>query len=879
MRICSETGIALRGSDYCVSVNSASVSEFRYLLTIDSSGLGIYLFYPNGRLQLPDEADLRILTARTASGNVSSTLSLESGYKLTVDDPQVEAAIIETACNSSLRLIMRESSGSSASEYRFSSIRSVYSDGDDFSAPGALEALSSRGLAVPRFTLTAAPDGGDGEEFSAVYPVGEPVQLDSLPTYTREGYAFIGWSTRPGSASAEYLPSSAVTVWKAGTTRLYAVWEDLRSVTINFDAGRGTGSVSALRLVPGKEYVLPSGEGLSNGGLDFLGWALEEGGTPIAAGSVLTAAESLTLHAVWEKKEVAVTYVLDSSHSFVLRQQAGIPFGLPSVDGLLRNGRAVTGWCLSEGSERLDSAGQQIIYEDAVFYASTSHRRSGEKVVLRISNGAEPESLDPARVQGVPEHRLYSALFEGLIASDAEGNPVPGLAESWEVSEDGTQYTFKLRENALWSDGRPITAYDVVYSWLRELAPETRSPYAWFPCMFLQGASDYNAGTADASAVGIRALDDHTFQMDLIGPLPYVIGALEHYAFAVVPRHAIEQYGDAWILPENFVGNGPYVLTEWNPQYQIRVSRSETYWDKENVAIDEVIFLAADDEVRNTRQYYEGKIDWLTEAPSGQYASRVRDDYQIAPQISTYYYVLQTQKAPFNDVRVRKALSYAIDRQALADKVLSTQIPAWGVVPEMSGYETLEPEHEDVKRKMFDAELAQQLLAEAGYPGGAGFPSFTILYNSGSGHQAIAEFIRQQWKANLNIDVTLISQEWATYLANRNDGRFDVARAGWVGDYQDPNTFLELFVTGAGMNGGRYSNLTYDMLINEAAKMPSGADRYSVLRTAEEILINEDQAIIPLYFYTSANVIDTDKWGGWKPNVMDYHPVKEIYLK
>ncbi len=502
---------------------------------------------------------------------------------------------------------------------------------------------------------------------------------------------------------------------------------------------------------------------------------------------------------------------------------------------------------------------------------------ASDKVVFRISNGAEPESLDPAKIQGVPEHRIYEALFEGLIIFDPEtADGIPGLAESWTVSEDGKQYTFKLRE-ANWSDGTPITADDVVYSWLRELDPVTASPYAWFPCMFLEGAADFNAGTADASSVGIRALDDHTFQMDLIGPLPYVIGALGHYSFAVVPQHAIEKYGDAWILPENFVGNGPYTLQEWTPQSRIVCVKNEAYWDADAVQLDEVIFYASDDNNTNYNMYLNGEVDWLTAVPADQLDSaKMRADYQVAPQLSTYYYTINNERAPFDDPNVRKALSYAVDRQALVDQVTKGgQIAGWGIVPNMAGYEALTPtDHE-----MFDPEYAQELLAEAGYPNGIGFPTFSLLYNTDDSHKLIAEFIQQQWKENLNITCELENQEWATYLANRNSGNFDVARAGWVGDYQDPNTFLDMFITGAGMNGGKYSNDTYDTLINEAARMEAGEDRMEVLKTAEDIFINEEQGIIPFYYYVSQNMIDTNKWGGWHSNTMDYHPTKDIYLK
>lgn len=506
--------------------------------------------------------------------------------------------------------------------------------------------------------------------------------------------------------------------------------------------------------------------------------------------------------------------------------------------------------------------------------------KAPEKVVFKFANGAEPESLDPAKIQGVPEHRLFEGLFEGLIVySGVTAEGIPGVAESWTISDDGLTYTFKLRENAKWSDGTPITADDVVYSWLRELAPETASPYAWFPVMFLAGAADYNEGRADASAVQIKALDAHTFQMTLIGPLPYVIGALAHYSFAIVPRQAIEKYGDQWVLPGNFVGNGPFVLSEWTPQDKIVMVKSETYWDKDNVKLDEVVVYASDDDNTNYNMYIAGDIDWLTAIPNDKLdGAMMRDDYQVAPQLSVYYYTIQNEKAPFNDARVRKALSYAIDRQTLVDEVTKAgQLPSWGIVPSMAGYDGMDLPFDGDTEKMV-AE-AQRLLAEAGYPNGAGFPSFNLLYNTSDAHKLIAEYVQQQWKTNLGIDCVLENQEWATYLSNRNSGNFQVARAGWVGDYQDPNTFLDMFITGAGMNGGRYHNDKYDELISKAARMPAGEERFATLKEAENIFINEDQGIIPFYTYVSTNMIDTTKWGGWHTNTMDYHPVKEIYLK
>ena len=500
--------------------------------------------------------------------------------------------------------------------------------------------------------------------------------------------------------------------------------------------------------------------------------------------------------------------------------------------------------------------------------------KAPEKVTFRIANGAEPESLDPAQVQGVPEHRILQGILEGLTVVDENASPAPGVAESWDILDGGKTYVFHLRKDAMWSDGVPVTAHDFVFSWLRELNPETAAPYAWFPAMFLEGGAEYNAGEAGPEAVGVKALDDYTLEVKLVGPLAYVLGALEHYSFAVVPQHAVEKYGKDWILPENFVGNGPYVLKEWLPQDRIILEKSETYWDKDNVELDEVIFYASDDDKTNYNMYIAGQVDWCTTIPQEVLDSAMmRADYQVAPQLSTYYYSINVTKAPLNNPNVRKAIAYAIDRYALVDTVTKAgQLPCWGIVPTMDGYYGLG----DAK---FDPELAQNLLAEAGYPNGVGFPTLKVLYNTNDSHKAIAEFVQQELKNNLNINIVLENQEWATYLSNRNSGNFDIARAGWVGDYQDPNTFLDMFVTGAGMNGGKYSNPEYDALIAKAAQMNASPERMKVLFEAENILIEEDQAIIPFYYYVSQNLIDTDKWGGWAPNTMDYHSVKDIYLK
>jgi len=498
----------------------------------------------------------------------------------------------------------------------------------------------------------------------------------------------------------------------------------------------------------------------------------------------------------------------------------------------------------------------------------------GTRADFIISNESEPQSLDPHLIEGVLEHRINLALFEGLMGIDPKtAEAVPGVAESYTVSADGTVYTFKLRD-AVWSDGVPITAETVVKSWLRCLNPQTASPYAWFPATFIKGAQDYLDGKAGPESVAIRAIDEKTFEMTLVGPFPYVLGALSHYAFAIVPIHAIEKYGKDWIKPENFVGNGPFVLKEWIPQESIFVVKNPRYWDKDKVFLESIQFLPTEDQNSAYTMYLKGEVDWVTKVPVDLISeARKRPDYQSFPILGTYYYILNLKVPPLNDVRVRQALAKAINRTELTEKVSQGgEVPAYSMVPPMTGYPGIQKFKEDV-------EEAKNLLAQAGFPNGKGFPALKLLYNTADNHKKIAEYIQQQWKVNLGINVELENQEWKTYLESRNRGQFQIARAGWVGDYQDPNTFLDMFITNSGGNDGNYSNRQFDELIAKAARMPPGPERFKVLEEAETKFIFEDMGVIPIYFYAVNQMIDLTKWEGWYPNVMDFHPWKGLRRK
>ena len=499
--------------------------------------------------------------------------------------------------------------------------------------------------------------------------------------------------------------------------------------------------------------------------------------------------------------------------------------------------------------------------------------------IFRIGNGAEPQSLDPHLITGVPEHRIYQSLFEGLVTYDIKtADPVPGTAESWTISKDGLTYTFKLRKNAVWSDGTPITAKTVVDSWLRCLNPETAAGYASMVTGIVKGAKDYNTKKAGPEAVAIKALDDTTFQMTLDAPAPYALEMLAHYAFAIVPVHAIQKFGKDWTKPQNWVSNGPFVLAEWKPQDKVVAKKNPKYWNAAGVKLDQVVYYPIDDNNTAFNMYLKGELDWQQTVPLDRIAEvRKRPDFQNVPRLGTYYFLFNHTKPPFNDGRIRKAFSMAIDRKELVEKVTrGGEVPALAYCPPMAGYQPPAGFKENV-------EEAKKLLASAGFPGGKGLPKIAILYNTSEAHKKVCEYLQQKWEQTLGVKVEIVNQEWKTYLDTRRGGKmggFELARAGWIGDYKDPYNFLFMWLSdNFDFNDGRYYSPAYDALVNKANTMAAGPARMKVFQQAEKILIEEDHAILPIYYYATLNMIDRAKWDGWYPNIMDVHPTKTIAPK
>ena len=515
---------------------------------------------------------------------------------------------------------------------------------------------------------------------------------------------------------------------------------------------------------------------------------------------------------------------------------------------------------------------------------------SGEKNVvsgnatgyLHYGNGAEPQGIDPHLVTGVPESHIVRALFEGLaVKNPITLEPEPGVAERWEISPDGTVYTFFINPQAKWSNGEPVTASDYVWSWERALHPETGSLYAYmlFPVVnaekFASGAID------DFAEVGIKSLDAQTLRINLNAPTPYFLQLMDHYStFAVHPETVLKFGGMSdrftlWTRPENIVSNGAFTLKEWSLNRQIKVEKNPHYWDKSSVALEGVYFYPTENVVSEERMFRSEQLHVTQGIPLGKipnYRAVQNSPYVQAPYLGTYYYLINTKKPPVDDVRVRKALSYSIDRDTLTRTVLrDTAIPAYSITPpDTLGYNP-------PKLFSFDPEQARALLAEAGYPDGQGWPGLEITYNTNEDHRKIAVAVQQMWKDELGIDVSITNQEWKVYLNTVSQGEFQVARRGWIGDYVDANNFLDLFLANGGNNNTGYANAEFDdIILNQAPKAASREERYQLFFQAETMMMQE-MPIIPFYTYTSKRLIHPSV-NGIYPNLMDSLNLKYVRL-
>lgn len=512
----------------------------------------------------------------------------------------------------------------------------------------------------------------------------------------------------------------------------------------------------------------------------------------------------------------------------------------------------------------------------------TPVEKGNREQVLHLGNGTEPAELDPHVITGIPEHNLVSALLEGLVAPDPKDlHPVPGAAERWEISPNGLVYIFHLRKNGRWSNGEPVTAADFVKSYRRILTPAVASEYGYmlFP---IKNAEEFNTGKLKSfDEVGVKALNDFTLQITLHSSTPYFLSMLAcHYSGWPVHLPTIEKYGpgyergSVWTRPGRHVGNGPFMLDTWKVNQLIVVKKNPHYWDAGRVKLNAIYFHPIENlnsEERMFRTALLHKTESLPPTKIAVYKKQWPEALQIDPYLGVYFYRLNVIRPPLNNPKVRRALAMAIDREAIVkDVTKGGQLAAnYFTPPGTAGYTAR-------ARVPTDFAAAKKLLAEAGYPDGKGLPTLEILYNTNEAHKSIAEAIQQMWKLNLGVEARLVNQEWKVYLDSQHRLNFQICRAAWIGDYVDPNTFLDMFVTGGGNNDTGFSNAEYDRLVKEAARTSDMATRLEIFQRVEEILL-EECPVIPIYFYTKVHLLHPSV-KGWEPNILDQHPYKHVYL-
>jgi len=511
----------------------------------------------------------------------------------------------------------------------------------------------------------------------------------------------------------------------------------------------------------------------------------------------------------------------------------------------------------------------------------TAVKAGDREQILHLGNLSEPKDLDPHTVTGVTENNISAALLEGLVAEDPQDlHPVPGVAERWTVDDGGGRYTFHLRPDARWSNGDPVTAGDFVFAYRRMLSPGTGSPYAYM-LFCLTNAQAFNQGRiSDFALVGAHAADERTLVLTLEAPVSYFLSLLNHYSWfplhppTILKHGRIDQIGTPWTRSGNFVGNGPFVLKAWDPNDRIVVARSDTYWDRDRVRLREIHFHAIGDHQTEERTFRAGQLHVTGTVPIDMipvYRKQHPELLQLAPYLGTYYYQLNVRRPPLDDARVRRALAAAINRDQIVRYVTRAgEAPALHFTPpDAAGYTT-------EARLAASPAKARQWLAEAGFPGGKGFPRLTLLFNTSDAHERIAQAIQQMWKKELGVDIELVNMEWKVYLAQTQCGQYDLARAAWIGDYVDPNSFLDMWVTDGGNNRTGWSNADYDRLIRAAARAGDPAERYRLFQQAEALLMDQ-LPIIPIYFYRSKALVRPSVRGRF-PNILDHHPYKHIYL-
>jgi len=507
------------------------------------------------------------------------------------------------------------------------------------------------------------------------------------------------------------------------------------------------------------------------------------------------------------------------------------------------------------------------------------HRESPADIV--IINGNEPESLDPAIVTGISEMRITKAFFEGLLRLEGkDGRPQPALAERWEISADGKAYTFYLRPNAVWSTGEPITTADVVYSWFRALDPATAADYAG-QLFYIKNAEKYYLGQIkDPARVGIRALDDRTLRVELNAPLAFFLDLCCFPTLAVVPRQTIARHGDRWLSARPLPTSGPYDLVAWRLNDKVRLRKNPRYWDAANAQneIVDILPIGSPNAALNLYETSVADIVWDKELVPTELLDVLmqRPDFHSFPYLGTYFYRFNVTRKPFDDPRVRQAFALATDKERIIKKLThGGEKPATHFVPDGVAHYHSPP------GLSFDPGQARKLLADAGFPEGKGFPRMQYAFYAGGGgagklQARIGVELKQMWREELGIEIELRQIERKIFFSAQSRLDYDISASSWIGDYNDANTFLDLYMSNSGNNRTGWKNPRYDELIRQANQQLDLDRRAELFRQAETILIAEEVPVVPIYFYTGFNYFDPHKIEGLHQNILDEHPLQEI---
>ncbi len=527
-------------------------------------------------------------------------------------------------------------------------------------------------------------------------------------------------------------------------------------------------------------------------------------------------------------------------------------------------------------------ADEPVVEEETTEVTAAPAEETVEEVVVEMGRelnwniGADPKTMDPGLNGASDGGDVINQTFEGLVR-EKSGVVYPGIAESWETSEDGLTVTFHLRDSK-WSDGSDLTADDFVYSWLRGMDPATASEYSWiWEYTNVVGANDFVYGEGTAEEVGISAPDAHTFVVELISPTDYFVSLMAFYHFMPVKQSAVEAVGGeegTWASnPELFVSNGAFVLTEYTIGEGLRLEKNENYWNADSVLTPAINGKFIDEATTAYQAYQAGDLDFIPSVPTEEIPRLIAEDpnFYVFPLLGTYYYSFNMDLEIWADANVRKALSMAIDRQEICDTLASGQVPAAGFIPpgfldnegrdffETAGTYGLSTDDSSVA-------AAQELLAEAGYPNGEGFPEFTILYNTSEGHKLVAEMVQEMFKTNLGITCTLENQEWAVFQDTRKEGDFELARGGWLTDFMDPMGMLAIFQDGNAYNDPNYYSEDFEAAMAAAGSAVDPADHFAALYDAQDIFMG-DMPIIPVYHY-SDTMLASEKVEGWDRSVL-----------